>query len=165
MNSVESMHLQTRLVLKTLYSYQTRTRNSTVPLDSYQTHTQCTRLVVDSYSKKVDSVHPYIWEEWEALTEHMKWARDVQLEHPDVEKVGGRRGLLLLMGRQRLRTSFNVVKVPVLVLRSADSGPGDRERCPWLSPPRRVPSRRVLQLPWVEVEKDAGVDRQLGPST
>ena len=52
-----------------------------------------------------------IWEEFEAATEHVKWDRDVSLEHPDIERAtsgftGERRVLVIKVKRRRMESAY-----------------------------------------------------------
>ena len=53
-----------------------------------------------------------IWEEWEATTEHVKWDRDVSIEHPDIERAisgfaGERRVLVIKIRRRRMEAAYS----------------------------------------------------------
>lgn len=59
-----------------------------------------------------------IWEEYEAATFHVKWDREVQMEHPDIERAisgfaGRRRVLVIKIRRRRMEAASAVAAFQV----------------------------------------------------
>ena len=71
------------------------------------------RLVSASeVAQKADLVlFAVIWEEFEVATEHIQWDRDVNIEHPDIEKAisgfaGKRKVLVIKIRRRRMEAAY-----------------------------------------------------------